>query len=70
MRTNDLIKEIEKLPVQKRIFVIEKSIQSLRKQEDVNQMEKASDVLLDVYKTDKELTAFTVIDFEDFYEAR
>jgi hypothetical protein len=70
MRTNDLIKEIEKLPVQKRIFVIEKSIQSLRKQEDANQMEKASDVLLDVYKTDKELTAFTVIDFEDFYEAR
>jgi hypothetical protein len=42
--------------------VIEKSIQSLRKQEDANQMEKASDVLFDVYKTDKELTAFTVID--------
>jgi hypothetical protein len=70
MRTNDLIKEIQKLPVQKRIFVIEKSLHSLRKQEEKNQMKKAVEILLSDYKSDKELTAFTNIDFEDFYETK
>lgn len=70
MRTNELIKEIQRLPIQKRIFVIEKSIHSLRKQEETNQMKKAADVLYSDYNSDKELTAFTDIDFEEFYEAR
>lgn len=70
MRTTELIKEIQKLPIQKRIFVIEKSIHSLRKQEDASQMKKAADVLFSDYKSDKELTVFTNLDFEDFYEAR
>lgn len=70
MRTNELIKEIQKLPIQKRIFVIEKSIHSLRKLEDSNQMKKVADVLYADYKSDKELTEFTNLDLEDFYEAR
>ncbi len=70
MRTNELIKEIQRLPIQKRIFVIEKSIHSLRKHEDTNQMKKAADVLYSDYKSDKELTAFTNLDFEEFYETR
>lgn len=70
MRTDDLIREIQKLPVQKRIFVIEKSLHSLRMQEEKNQMNKAVDLLWSDYKSDKELTAFTNIDFEDFYEAK
>ena len=70
MRTNEIIKEIQRLPIQKRIYVIEKTIHSLRKHENTNQMKKAADTLYADYKSDKELTAFTNLDFEDFYEAR
>jgi len=70
MRTNEIIKEIQRLPVQKRIYVIEKTIHSIRKQEDEKELKKAADKLLVDYISDKELTAFTNIDFEDFYEAR
>ncbi|MFA4853639.1 MAG: hypothetical protein WC599_14075 [Bacteroidales bacterium] len=70
MRTSEIIKEIQRLPVQKRIFVIEKTIHSLRKHEDTNQLKKAADSLYSDYKSDKELVTFTNLDFEDFYEAR
>ncbi len=70
MRTNEIIKEIQRLPIQKRIYVIEKTIHSLRKHGNTNQMKKAADTLYTDYKSDKELTAFTNLDFEDFYEAR
>ncbi|MGE5448966.1 MAG: hypothetical protein ACM3PR_11425 [Bacteroidales bacterium] len=70
MRTSELIKEIQKLPIQKRIFVIEKSLHSLRRHEENNQMKKAVDLLYSDYKYDRELTAFTNIDFEEFYEAK
>ena len=70
MRTNEIIKEIQRLPVHKRIYVIEKTIHSIRKQEDKNELKKAADNLLIDYESDKELTSFTNIDFEDIYEAR
>ena len=70
MRTSEIIKEIQRLPVQKRILVIEKTIHSLRKREDTNQMKRAADSLYSDYKSDKELVAFTNLDFENFYEAR
>ncbi len=70
MRTTDLIKEIQRLPMQKRILVIEKTIHSIRKEENTNLLKKAADVLYVNYKTDKELTEFTNLDFENFYEAR
>jgi hypothetical protein len=70
MKTDEIIKEIEKLPVEKRILVIEKSIHSLRLEENKNQMKKAANTLLTDYKIDKELTSFTDLDFENFYETR
>jgi len=70
MRTLDLIKEIKRLSLQKQIYVIEKTIHSIRRQEDSNQMSEAANLLMSDYKTDKELTAFTNLDYEDFYEAR
>jgi hypothetical protein len=70
MRTLELIKEIQRLSVQKRIYVIEKTIRSIRKQENTNQMSKAANSLLSDYKTDTELTAFTNLDYDDFYEAK
>ena len=70
MKTKELIKEIQKLPVRKRIYVIERSMNLIRKQEDEDQMKKAADDLYEDYLTDKELTAFTNLDFENFYETR
>lgn len=70
MKTNELIKEIQRLPIQKRMFVIEKTIHLLRMHEDANELKKAADSLSADYRTDKELTAFTDLDFEGFYEAR
>jgi hypothetical protein len=70
MRTNDIIKEIQRLPIAKRIYVVEKTIHSIRTREDKNVMKKAADTLFADYKTDNELTSFTNLDFVDFYEAK
>ncbi|MCL6101688.1 MAG: hypothetical protein M1292_04255 [Bacteroidetes bacterium] len=70
MRTNELIKEIQRLPVQKRILVVEKTLHSIRQKEDNSRMKKAAELLYADYKTDSELTAFSNLDYEDFYEAR
>jgi len=70
MKPRELIKEIQKLPVRKRIYVIERSMHLMRKQEEEVQMKKAADDLYEDYLSDKELTAFTNLDFENFYETR
>ncbi len=69
MTTEEIIKEIEQLPNEKRLL-IEKAIKSLRKAETDKQLRIAADALYDDYKNDKELTAFTVLDSEEFYEPR
>ncbi len=70
MRTNDIIKEIQRLPIAKRIYVVEKTIHSIRTKEDKNDMKKAAETLFADYKTDNELTSFTNLDFVDFYETK
>jgi len=70
MRTTELIREIEKLPVQERIFVIERTLQSIRKRDEFSQMKKAAELLYPDYTTDAELTVFSDLDYADFYEAR
>ncbi|MCF8217840.1 MAG: hypothetical protein K9I29_02320 [Bacteroidales bacterium] len=70
MGTKEIINEIQKLPVDKRLLVVERTMRSIRKQKVVNQMTIAAEKLHEDYKTDSELTQFTNIDFENFYEAR
>ena len=70
MRTNEILREIKRLPVSKRIYLVEKIIHSIRLQEDENAMLIASDALYADYATNKDLTAFTNIDYEDFHEAK
>lgn len=70
MKANEILKELKKLPVQKRIYVIEKAIHSIREQEEKNQMDQAAESLYEDYNKDKELTAFTDIDLDNFYETR
>jgi ribosomal protein L22 len=70
MRTSEIIREIQRLPIQKRFIVLEETIHSIRRNEEAIQMENAVEALYSDYKADKELTAFANIDFEGFYEAR
>jgi len=70
MGTQQLIREIEKLPITRRKVIIERALKSIRDREIKNQMEKAAEILRKDYETDKELTTFTSLDIEDFYEPR
>ena len=70
MGTKELIREIERLPISKRMLVIERALKSIRQSELKGRIEKAVDTLMDDYQGNKELTAFTSIDFERFYETR
>ena len=69
MSTKEIIQGIKKLPFSQRLRVIEKALKTLNESADT-QLEQAAKVLLSDYKKDKELTAFTAIDFEKFYETR
>ncbi len=70
MRTTTIINEIQQLPIAQRIYVVEKTMSLLRRQEECNSMKRAVDTLLSDYTLDKELTAFTTLDFENFYETK
>ena len=70
METNEIISEIEKLTVKERLQLIERTARTIQMDDEKEQMRSAADQLNDDYKNDAELTAFTDLDLEDFYEAR
>ena len=70
MRTKELIREIQRLPIGEQMLLIELTLRSIRESELKKKMEKAAEALLDDYRRDKELTIFTNIDFDNFYETR
>jgi hypothetical protein len=70
METKEIIQQIENLPVEKRMLIIEQALKSIREKEIKGKMNKAVEDLQEEYKTNKDLTAFTEIDFENFYEPR
>lgn len=70
METIDLIQEIQRLPLAKKFYVVEETIKSIKKEEIQQQMELAANELYNDYVNDKELTAFTSLDFEQFYETK
>lgn len=70
MQTIDIIDEIKRLPIQKRYFVLEEIIKSIKNEEGYKQMEFAANELQEDYKKNTELTEFTSLDLEDFYETR
>ena len=69
MSTQELLKEIEFLSLEEKTN-IEKAIRELLLKEQVQLLTNGADALLNDYKADAELTAFTSLDFEHFYEAR
>lgn len=69
MTTEHIIQELEKLPLTEKLLVIERTLKSIRT-EGQKTLKVAVESLYDDYKTDKELTAFTRLDNEPFYETR
>ncbi|MEI7586360.1 hypothetical protein [Runella sp.] len=70
MQTATLIKEIKKLPLDKKFLIIELTLKAIKKEETAHQMSLAVNELYDDYAQDADLTAFTQLDFEKFYETR
>jgi hypothetical protein len=70
MQTSQLMQEIFKLPLDKKFFVLEQTLKSIKLEEGNRHLAVAAEIMYDDYMNDKELTAFTVLDFENFYEAR
>lgn len=70
MGTKEILKEIKKLPVNERMLIVEKVLKNIREASIKKNMEEAADALLEDYNSDKELTAFSSIEYEQFYEAR
>ena len=69
MTTTAIVREINKLPLTERLLLVEKTLKSIR-QEKEHVLEQGVHALYNDYKSDKELTAFTNLDAESFYEAR
>jgi len=70
MNTTKILFEIDKLPRQTKMFVVEKVLHSIRQQEQKETMKKAAEILYEDYLSDKDLTAFTNLDGESFYESK
>ena len=68
MKTIDLIQEIKRLPIAKRFDLMEEILKSIKNEEMKHQIQVASESLYEDYKNDKELTAFTSVDYDNFYE--
>ena len=70
METLEILKQVEQLPLEKRMLILERTLKSIREIEIKEKMNLAVKELQEEYKTNKDLTAFTDIDFENFYEPR
>jgi hypothetical protein len=70
MSMQEILSEINRLPLQDRLLIIEKTLEVTRANESDQQLSAASDMMEAEYRSNKELTAFTSLDLEDFYEAR
>jgi hypothetical protein len=69
MTIASIIEEISKLPLPDKVLIVEKTLDSIRKEEKLS-LKDAANLLYNDYKTDSELTIFTQLDMEPFYEAR
>jgi hypothetical protein len=71
MNTTEIVTEINRLPLSEKIFVVELVLKNIRRETQKNQsLSEGAKALLADYENDKELTAFTALDYEDFYEAK
>ena len=69
MTTEHIIHELEKLSLAEKLLVIEHTLKSIRTQKQ-SSLKTAVESLYNDYKNDEELTVFTHLDNEPFYETR
>lgn len=70
MSTSEILDKISRLTPAEKLFIIEKTVKDLLRENSAQQMTIAAEALETEYKTNPELTVFTSIDLEDFYEAK
>ena len=70
MSTQEIIREINRLSLNERLLIVEKTLEVIRSSALDHQLSVAAEEMSSEYKINKELTAFTSLDLEDFYEAR
>ncbi len=80
MTRTDILEELNKLPADERLGIVESALRELREQlltghldvaaERRERLSIAADALKNAYETDTELTAFTTLDRDDFHAAR
>lgn len=68
METQEILKAIKKLPVNKQMLIIEKTLKTIRESDTRRKMTDAAETLFADYNSNKELTEFTGLDSESFYE--
>ena len=69
MQATDIMYNINQLSVPQQMLIVENIMRSIRHEEQ-HPLEKAAECLYADYLHDKELTIFTQLDYENFYEAR
>ena len=69
MNTSELLCDINRLPISQQMLIAEHIMRSIR-QEKQSSMKKAVEFLYTDYLFDKDLTVFTQLDCENFYETR
>lgn len=70
MSTSEILKEIDHLPLNEKLALLERAIRDIIKHNYEHQMSVAAESMENEYKTNKELVAFTSIDMDDFYETK
>ena len=68
MQTAVLLNQIYQLPLHERMLIVERTIRSMRT--ETGELENSAALMADEYRNNRELTAFTQLDIEKFYEAR
>jgi hypothetical protein len=70
MQAINIIEQIQQLPLDKKFWIVEETIKSIKSEETNNKLSLAANELFEDYANDKELTAFSTLDFEHFYETK
>jgi hypothetical protein len=71
MTNTQIVEAINRLPLSEKIHVIELVLKNIRQETERSQnLAEGAKALLEDYKNDEELTAWTALDGEDFYESR
>lgn len=69
MTPTSILRELKRLSLTDKLFVIERTLKSIRTDKE-KRLKAAVDSLYEDYKSDPDLTDFTQLDTESFYEAK